>query len=219
MNQLQMDFYVFILKMALEYRLSLENLCIILGIEAHEENQKEIYNIFDELFGKNTDLKLLYDFLFKCETIKENEATSLDALNSGYLFFYKYKIAHKNRDNSKIQEIENELNSLDNRINLLKNRDVNMELTDEDYLDIFKYKLKYCLSRSELSKLLNISSSELIRKELQLNDKKLIQKLNTLNQNQLDIVFSRTPSFDAQNILNINIVDYDNKLMEMCYKK
>ena len=63
MNQLQMDFYVFILKMVLEYRLSLENLCIILGIEAHEENQKKIYNIFDELFGNREIEKSLTNFV------------------------------------------------------------------------------------------------------------------------------------------------------------
>lgn len=219
MNQIQMDFYVFILKMALEYRLSLENLCIILGIEAHKENQEKLYNIFDELFGKNTDLKLLYDFLFNCETIKENEETSLEALNSGYLFFYKYKLANKNRDNSKIEELTNELNLLDSKFNLLKNRDNTKELTNDDYLVIFKYRLKYCLSRAELSKLLSINSTELVRKELELNDEKLRQKLKLLNQNQMNIVFSRTPSFNAEKLLNIAINDYDNKLMEMCYKQ
>ncbi len=216
---MKQNFYALILKMALEYRLSLENLCIILGIEATQDNQEKIYNIFEALFNKNTDLKVLYDFLFMNETKNEEDETSLQALNAGYLFFSKYKIANKNRDNEMINELMTELDSLDSRIKSLKNRNNEYELTDNDYLDIFKYKVKYCLSRAELSNILNISSAELIKKELGVTDKKLKRKLNLLNKKQIDIVLSRTKAFNVDNILNASFNDYDNKLMEMCYKQ
>lgn len=219
MNEIQKNMYTWMLKIALEYRLSLQNICIILGIEATEENQRNIYNIFEEFFGSNTDLKILYDFLFSIETKNESEETSLKALNSGYLLFHQYQIASRNRDSEKINNLNNELNTLDNRIKELKNKDISVEFTDNDYLDIIKYRIKYSISRAEICTMLNINSSDLIRFEVQLEDEELINKLNILNRHQIDIVYARSSSYNIDNILIPLEEDYDSKLMEMCYKQ
>ena len=219
MNENQKNMYTWLLKIALEYRLSLQNICIILGLDATEENQKKVYSIFEELFGSNNDLKVLYDFLFKVETKNELEETSLMALNSGYLLFYQYQIASRNRDTAKINNLKNELDSLDNRINKLKNRDSSVKLTDNDYLNILRYRVKYSMSRAELCGMLNISSSDLIRFEAQLEDEELINKLDILNKHQIDIIYARTPSYDPNNMLGLLEEDYDSSLMEMCYKQ
>lgn len=219
MNDNKKDFYTWILKIALEYRLSLENICIILGIEATEKNQEKMYNIFNELFGLNTDLKGVYDILFKYETKNELEETSLNALNSGFLAFYQYQIALRNNDTFKLESLKNQLNILDNKIKELKNRDTSYELSYDDYLNITKYRIKYSLSKSEICKMLNISNESLIRFEVELENDELNNKLSILNKNQLNVLYSRSTSYNPENILLLEEEKFDSKLMEMCYKR
>lgn len=216
MNDNQKNFYTWILKIALEYRLSLENICIILGVEATKENQEKMYNIFDELFGLNTDLKGIYDLLFKYETKNELEETSLNALNLGFLAFHQYQIALKNNDTSKLNDLKNQLNDLDNKIKKIKD---GYQLTYDDYLNIVKYRIKYSLSRAEICKMLNISGESLIRFEVGLENEELNNKLSILNKNQLNILYSRSTSYNPEKILLLNEEKNNSKLMEMCYKK
>ena len=218
MNNNQKDFYTWILKIALEYRLSLENICIILGIEPTEKNKENMYNVFEELFGLNTDLKGVYDLLFKYETKNESEEISLNALNSGFLTFHQYQIALKNNDTSKLNDLKNQLNILDNKIKELKNRNFEYQLTNDDYLNITKYRIKYSLSRTEICKMLNINSENLIRFEVELENEELNNKLSILNQNQLNVLYSRSMSYDPENILLLQEEKFDSKLIEICYK-
>lgn len=224
-------FYTLILKIALEYRLSLENICIILGIESTEENQKNIYNIFEKLFSSDGNLKTVYDFLFKYETRNEPMDISLKSLNSAYLLFNRFKVAYKNKDSQKINEILEELNALDNRIKELRYNRTTPELTEEDCLDLIRYKIKYSItSTSDLTASLGGSASidylDFAFKfgnpkfEYKLKYPDLSYKLGKLAKYDRDIIDARKAN--GYNIDNVFIPvedEYPEGLMEMCLKQ
>ena len=182
------NLYKLIFKIALTYRLSLENICILLGKEINEENKLEIYNMCMYLFGKQLDLKEAYEYLFNYETVKEPEKISKRSLNLASLFISQYKIALKSEDKEKLKRVYSMLTDIDNKILKLKNREIDSLLTVEEALIISKYRLKYAIARKKISESLDVNLGTLFEREQKVDDEILSYKLNLLSQYHFDIV-------------------------------
>lgn len=187
MTENQKNLYKLIFKIALEYRLSLENVCILLGEKPTEENKREVYNNFELLFGSDSNKRLCYIILFDYETPKDSEKQSNASLALATLFFNKYKLACKDKDMQRIKELTNELNSLDLKIKRLKFRDKDVKLTKEEYLDVIKYRVKYSISRANVSEMLKIKRDTLKAHEERLQASPLKQKVDILSDYYLDV--------------------------------
>ena len=181
MEQNKINLYKLILKMALTFRLSLKNICILLDKEPTEENQQEIYEIFDLLFGSNSKIKWYYCFLFDYETRTEPDFISDSSLNAATLFFIKYKIASRSHDKETIKLLHEQLDSLDKKVNNLKLRNKEIALTDEDYETIIAYRIKYALSKEKTCDYLDINKDTLKAHENKLENSKLKYKIDILN--------------------------------------
>ena len=187
MNENKKNLYKLVYKMALTYRLSLENVCILLGEEPTEEKKKEVYQNFDLLFGSDPDVRLRYVILFDYETPKETKSQSNSALALATLFFNKYKLACRDNDSIRKRELINELDAIDNKIKKLKKREKGTRLTQEDYIDVIKYRVKYSVSRTHISEMLNIRRDTIKSHEERLPDSPLKQKIDVLSDYYLDI--------------------------------
>lgn len=182
------NLYKLIFKMALTYRLSLKNICILLGKEENENNQLEIYNMCLYLFGNNLDLRIAYDFLFNYETINEPEKISKRSLTLASLFLSQYKEAAKSGNKEKLRKVYSSLTEIDNKFLKLKDREIQSTVTEEETLIIAKYRLKYCISQKKISEYLDVQRRTLIMKEKNIEDEILSYKLNLLSNYHFDIV-------------------------------
>ena len=172
--------------MALTFRLSLKNICIIIGKEPTEENQKEIYEIFNLLFGSSSKFRIYYRFLFDYETTREPEFISESSLNAATLFFIRYRIATKNNDKETIKKLQEQLDSLDKKVSKLKLRNKDKILTNDDYETIIQYRIKYALSKEKICSYLEIDRDVLRLHENKLENSKLKYKIDQLNEYCLD---------------------------------
>lgn len=186
MDQKKKNLYNLIFKVALNYRLSLKNICMLLGKEPTEENKQEIYDIFELLYGDNLNLRSYYVFLFDYETRSEPEFISNSALNLATLFFIKYKTASKSGDIETTKKLREQLDSLDKKIKLLRFRDKEKQLTDDDYITIITYRIKYSLSKDNICSYLDINRDTLRVHENKLENSKLKYKIDILNDYCLD---------------------------------
>lgn len=186
MDNNKINFYKLILKMALTFRLSLKNICIIIGKEPTEENQKEIYEIFNLLFGSSSKFRIYYRFLFDYETTREPEFISESSLNAATLFFIRYRIATKNNDKETIKKLQEQLDSLDKKVSKLKLRNKDKILTNDDYETIIQYRIKYALSKEKICSYLEIDRDVLRLHENKLENSKLKYKIDQLNEYCLD---------------------------------
>lgn len=187
MNEKQRKLYKLVLKIALTYRLSLENICILLGRRPTEENKQEIKEIFDLLFGDNYNLKKCYTVLFEYETYKEPDIISNTSLILAMSFFTKYKNACNNKDTETLKKLTEQLNELDNKIKKIKFRDKYTPLTKEDYETICKYRVKYSISQHKISSDLNIKRDTLRVFETRIKNNRLRYKIDKLTDYYLDI--------------------------------
>lgn len=187
MDQKQKSLYTLMMKMALTYRLSLNNICILLGKEPTNENKKEVYDIFELLFGNNINLRNCYLFLFNYETYKEPEKISNVALISAYMFLKKYKKASRNHDKEEMRKLISELNDLDNKVKPLKLRDTSKRLLKQDYFNVVDYRIKYSLSVNAVCNILKIKRDTLRDFEKRITNPRLRYKIDKLADYYLDI--------------------------------
>lgn len=186
MQQSKINFYKLVLKIALTFRLSLKNVCILLGEEPTEEKQKEIYEIFDLLFGSDSKFRRYYMFLFEYETKLEPDFISESSLNAATLFYIKYRIATKNNDKENIKKLHQELDTIDRKVNSLKLRSKEHRLTNEEYETIIQYRIKYALSKEKICSYLDIDRDVLRVHENKLENSKLKYKIEQLNEYCVD---------------------------------
>lgn len=181
--------YIFIFKLALTFRLSLVNICKLLGKENTEKNKFEIYNVFVKLFGSDEDIRRAYEFLFNYETLNEPENISNKSLSMAVLFLKKYKNACESGNKESIDKITNELTKIDKQFKELSYKDLTV-LTDEDALIISKYRLKYALTKEWVCNHFNIGYKKLESRENNYENRKLKYKLNLLSNYYLDLKYN-----------------------------
>lgn len=179
--------YNFLGKVALEYRLSLNSLCKILGKEPNEELKLEIYNAILATVQPYSCIDDAYKFLFNYETLNESKEVIKYTISNYADFANRYNEAKRNKNSEEMENVNNALKEVDLKLQKLINRKQNYELTTEDYLVVSKYRLKYALSRYKISKILNISRDTLTDREKKIEDPILREKLNLLDEFYKDI--------------------------------
>ena len=181
-------FYKLFANIALEYRVSLNNLCFLMNEKVTEENKKKIY---DELLNSYKGNKVVINklkYLFNVETSGEDLQSSKQALRNSSLFILKYKEAKKAKDTSSVKELL--LKTETDFKEFVKSKDLNEPLTKEEAEIISKYRIKHVISREALANILGISRRKLERGDRILEDEVLKEKIEILNSYYLDLGFS-----------------------------
>jgi len=164
-------------QIALEYRLSLDNLCRFLRMDINDENKKQIY---DAIIRSFPYIYLdIFKYLFNYETILEPSFISKKSYKDSAKFIKDYIDAGKKENSIALKnQILKNLSQTDLQYKELR---LNDELSLKDVEIISRYRVKYAISRIEIAEALNISREELRRKENLLQDEILKYKLNELN--------------------------------------
>lgn len=169
--------YAFLGQMALEFRISLKNLCKFLGKENTETEKIQIYtNIMSTI--NDRDLKEKYHYLFFEETHNEPENISRISYAKMINFFKRYVKAEL-KEKSKILK---ELRKTEDDLNSIKHKLGNQTLTEEEINIVSRYRIKHVISRVTFSKLFDVSRSSLRDAEKKSNNSYINAKLDILRE-------------------------------------
>lgn len=188
MDERKKQLYKLIFNMALTYRLSLDNICILLGKEVNETNKKDVYDACMYLYEKNIEIRKAFEYLFNFETLNESKEVSALALDSAKSFMSVYKEACNSGDKDRIRETKSSLLNIDKDFKKILNMQGQIPLTKENMLVISKYRIKYGLSRKVISRCIGVHHTNFIRKEQEIEDEIIKNKLKILSEYHLDIV-------------------------------
>ncbi len=185
------EMYKFICGIALEFRLSLKNICKILGWDPTEENKMKFYNIVEDIYGaKSYDIKK-YKYLFFYETYDESENASRVSLTVALNFLNRYNNAIKSGDKDKIKEIISELHRTDDNLKKITDELREGVITPKTAEIITKYRIKYLIPRERFCKDYNISRDTLQKREREMESKILQEKNKKLLEYYFDIINSK----------------------------
>ena len=163
------NFYKLLGGIALEYRLSLDNLCRILGKPINEENKKAIYNsIISSINGDHVYVGL-YKYLFNYETINEDEITAVESYKQASKFLGKYSYAKSKGSNEDVLNVLMDLRKTEENFKKIEQKDFSdLQLIDEIEI-ISKYRIKFTVPRMVMAKALNVTENKIRRSESKLN--------------------------------------------------
>lgn len=176
------NYYNFIGKIALEFRLSLNNICKLSGKEDTEENRMNIYNILVQASDKNDGLIKKYNYLFFYEALNEPQNISKISFEKAVNFVKRYKQAKKEANTGKIRELFRELNKTELDFNITKDKIGRENLSDEDIEIISRYRIKNMVPRMSFCEAFGIHRTSLEEREKKIKDPVLIKKLNILGE-------------------------------------
>lgn len=176
------NYYNFIGKIALEFRLSLNNLCKLTGKQDTEQNRMDIYNILVQASDKDEDLIKKYNYLFFYEALNEPQNISKISFEKAANYVKRYKQAKKEDNKEKIKELMRELNKTELDFNSTKDKIGRQNLSDEDVEIISKFRIKNVVSRIGLCEAFGIHRTSLEEREKKLKDEVLKKKLNILGE-------------------------------------
>ena len=174
------NMYDFVAKIALEYRLSLSNVCKLLGKEPNDKNKLEVYEIITSPIAAD-DLKLAYDYLFNYETVNEDEKSSSLALSKALIFLKRYTKAQKSGNTEEARLILKELTKTEEAYAKVRNKKDFTNMTEEEIVAVARYRLKYCISKVRMTNILDVGKGFITRNEEKITDYRLQEKLQLLN--------------------------------------
>lgn len=178
----------FVKKVALEYRLSLTNICKLLKIDATEENLKTMYEALLKTC-RNQDEQTAFNWLLN-ETTNEPEKDSNVMYLTATTMLARYAIAIQSGDKKQIDEAFVRLFKTDYNFNTLVEKMNPRNISEEDIAVISKYRIKYALSKSQIASMIGINRETIARNEkkyilesekFQLENGRLCSKLDKLN--------------------------------------
>ena len=182
---------IFISRIAFEYRLSLKNICIIMGMEPTEENKKNIYDLIIESMPIRSNERNRFEYLFNYETINESEGQSKESLDNAFKFLRQYNQFKKADNKEKVQEIMKLLYDTDTKFKQLKEtKDFSKAFTQEEQEIISKYRIKHCISNHSIARYLNIDRDRLSQGEQKLENSNLRKKAIMLSEYYEDVTKS-----------------------------
>lgn len=185
------EIYKLLGKMSLEFRLSLDNLCKLLGQEPNDLLKTEIYEKIVATAGNDVNLKERYRYLFGYETIKEPKKHSKVAYAIAYNYIARYKKANELQDKDKITALNDELNKTEIEFNKVKSKFHNSRLSLEDVAIIAKYRIKFLISRDKLCQTYELSDDTIRRKEKEIESSILKSKLELLSEYYMSFNYGR----------------------------
>ncbi|MBQ9072145.1 MAG: hypothetical protein IJY25_03200 [Bacilli bacterium] len=173
--------YKFIGKMALEFRLSLYNICKLFGRPTTEEFKMYFYENIRQTTVNDVALEERYKYLFFYETINESSKASLVSYTAAKNFIERYGKARKEGNEEKLRKIKEELYKTDNDMKELERRIYDQKLTPEDIAIISRYRVKYVVSRTAFGEAYNISDRTIETAEKRLSSNILKDKIHMLS--------------------------------------
>jgi len=171
------NLYKFMGKIALEFRVSLDSLCKMLGKEATDDTKMNIYNLIISSSNADVDLKEMFNYLFFYETINEPENISKVAYARAINYVKRYQKAQKEGND---KEILKELNKTENDLLEIKNEIGKTPLTEKQVEIIEKYRIKYVISMLAFSNNFGIPRATLDSRQKNITDVVLRTKLDCL---------------------------------------
>lgn len=180
--------YTLLGKMALEYRLSLDNICKILKRPVTDETKMEVYENIKKFMKNYYQLKEVYDYLFFYETVNEPEEISLIAYYKAKNYLLRHNKAIKEGNKEKLIKIKKELTKTDTDFINLRDKGHDDLYTVDDIAIITKYRLKYAISRENFCEYYYkvISLRNLEKREKQLESSILKRKIDLLSDYYLN---------------------------------
>jgi len=174
--------YIFISRIALEFRLSLKNACLILGKDTDEKNRMEVYSNIENAIG--TDLETLdkLKYLFFYETLTESENVSKISFTRAVNYIKRYNNAKKSGDKEQIREVMKELKKTEKDFQSIILKIKDKYIGEDEATVIGKYRLKHAISRMRFCEMFDIARSTLEKKEKLISDEILKQKLVLLGE-------------------------------------
>lgn len=181
--------YVLVANIALEFRVSLNNLCKLIGKEDNEQNRLYIYQkIVEYVIKKDSDLTSQYNYLFFHETLNEPKNISNNSYNKVIEYLKRRKKAIKSGNREELIKISRELKKTEIDFAILLKKNKSESLSDEDINTIAKYRIKRCLTQKKFYINYNlISRSNLSKREKMIESEDLKYKINILNEYFYDI--------------------------------
>ena len=179
--------YGFLGKLALEYRLSLTNLCRLIGLEETDENKMLIYNSIIETCNRDMDLIREYKYLFNYETLNEKDNASYLAMTKATLFLKKYNKAKQEKNEVAIKDLITALNKTDNDFKALLKRDMQKLFIEDEMVIISKYRLKHALSKSSIGTIMGIKRDRITLGESKIQNSIIKDKLDILQEYNFDV--------------------------------
>ena len=179
-----LSMYKFIAKIALEYRLSLENICKLMKKEPTETNKNMVYELIINSCAQKSKIVHSYKYLLNYETINEKEEVSSKAFKAAQLFIMQYNDARKRNDDAMINFVMRKLTKTDRDFQAIMKKDLSEPLTEEDATIIAKYRVKYCISKETMASILNIGEGKIRLGESKIQDEILKAKANLVSEYQ-----------------------------------
>ena len=181
------EMYDFLLKLALRFRLSLKQLCELLGRPTTIEEQDKLFNEIDQLYGRHFELRVAYVYLFHHECAKDTLSSKGKKQFLANIFLNKYMNACRENNKEEINKLNYELLKLDEEFKKIREKSKGQSLTKEEGEIVAKYRLKYAISREDVSYILGINSSGYRSIERSFKDINLRNKLTLLNEYYMNI--------------------------------
>ncbi len=176
--------YIFIAKMALEFRLSLDNLCKLLGREINENMKMDLYKNI-ELTIPEFYMQEKYKYLFFYETLHEEESVSKIAYERALNFLKRYKKASK-EGKEEVNKILSELSKTDKDFQKIKLKPDKTNLSDEEIEIVTRYRVKYSMPRKDFAEYYGFSSRSLEKRDRNVKDETLKKKVQILGEYFMD---------------------------------
>jgi len=178
----------FVWKVALEYRLSLTNICKLWNIDATEENLKTMYEALLKTCN-DQDEQTAFKWLIT-ETTGESEKDSKVMYLTATTMLAHCNIAIKSEDKKQIDEAFGRLFKTDYAFKTLEKELKFRNISEKDIAVISKYRIKYALSKSQIASEMGINRDTIARNErkyilenekFQKENERLCKKLEQLN--------------------------------------
>lgn len=185
------NWYLFMGRIALEYRLSLNGICELLNMEKTDENRKEIYDTIMSNASTNFNLERMYKYLFNYETLSSNEEASKQALRGAGNFLKAYIFSRRANNEELRNQLIASLSNTEKAFKEVIKKDFKNPLTEEDILAISKYRIKHCISRMGMSDMLDLSRDRLADNEKKISDEIVRYKLQSLSEYYQDMKLNK----------------------------
>ena len=180
----------FIKNVALEYRLSLFNICKLLKIEPTKENKKIVYDRMISICDKvNAEQRAINSLI--SETATENEKEANKSLLVALYYLGQVTIATNSGDAKQINEANIRLFRTDYDFKDLASRINPRNITVEDMKIIARYRIKYALTKTHVASMIRLDKETISHNEKKLlledqvvrsDNERLCNRLEKLNE-------------------------------------
>lgn len=180
----------FIANLALEFRLSLKNICKLLNVNPSDDNQVLFYN---EIIRCLRDVTSIEEFRYLVyETSGESNQDSIKAYTSAKIYFLKY-LRTKNRylkgevEYDEYKKCLQELKYTDIKFKKIVDSGIKDNVSLENIKVLAKYRIKHAISKDKFANAYEIVRSTVSNWESLISSPVIRRKLNLLNEYNYEI--------------------------------